>query len=266
MNIILRELRANRKSLIIWGGSIVAIIVMMVSEFSAYYQNPDMADVIALIPEKMLQALSMSGADLTTVGGFVSMGSIYYYILLSVHAVLLGNTLLAKEERDKTAEFFLTLPVSRSRTVLMKTVAGVVLCLALNLITIATTIGTTLKYDKAPGFGTFILLMTVSLFLLQMIFLSIGMLLATVLRRHRQSSRAAVGLLFGLYALSVVISLTEKLDFLQYVTPFKYFEPGVLLRNHTLEARYVCLSVRRLSSWLTQAGTHVRYPRRDMHL
>jgi len=252
------------KSLIIWGASIVLLIIMMMSEFSAYYQNPSMLEILNSIPQAMLDAFSMTGANLTTVGGYVSMASFYFYLLLGIYAVLLGSGIISKEERDKTVEFLMSLPVSRFKVVLSKLVAAVILCIGINVILFGTIYATTMQYDKLPGFNKYMLLMMISLFIVEMIFMSIGMLLAAMMKRYKKSGNYSLSILLGLYVLSILIGLSDKLDKLKYLTPFKYFESSTILHTGTLEATYVWISIGIVAVALF--GAFMIYPKRDLHI
>lgn len=264
MNIIKREVRANLKSLLIWSVSISAIIVMMMSEFSAYYNNPDMLEILNAIPEVFLKAFSIDGANLTTVSGFLSMASFYFYIMLSVHSALLGSSIISKEERDKTTEFFMTLPISRTHAVLSKLFASILLCLTLNLVTGASILLTALPYEKTDDFTRFFILMMIALFIMQIIFLALGMLTASIIKRYRRSATYSMALLFGLYIMSIFVSLSDKVEFLKYITPFKFFETGTILRDEKLELVYLLISFGIIVGSLT--GTLIFYPKRDLYL
>lgn len=264
MNIIKREIKANIKSLLIWSVSISAIIVLMMSEFSAYYNNPDMLEVLNAIPEIFLKAFSMDSANLTTVSGFLGMASFYFYIMLSVHAALLGSSILSKEERDKTAEFFMTLPISREKAIINKLFAAIILCVTLNLVTGASMLITALPYEKTDDFTTFFILMMLALFIMQLIFLSLGMLLASIIKRYRKSATYSMALLFGLYIMSIFVSLSDKVEFLKYITPFKYFETSMILRNGELELIYLLISFSIIIISFT--GTFIFYPKRDLYI
>ena len=47
MNIFLRELKANFKSLIIWSVIVALFVATGISKFSAYYNNPDMLEMLS---------------------------------------------------------------------------------------------------------------------------------------------------------------------------------------------------------------------------
>ena len=68
MNIFLRELKANFKSLLIWSVIIALMIMMAVAKFSAFAGDPEMLKMLDSMPPALLDALSMRAFNLTTVG------------------------------------------------------------------------------------------------------------------------------------------------------------------------------------------------------
>jgi ABC-2 type transport system permease protein len=237
---------------------------MMVSEFSAYYHNPEMAQILDAMPQKMLEALSMAGANLTTVIGFISMASVYFYLLLGIYSGLLGSSIISKEERDKTVEFFLTLPISRARVIWSKLAAAVLLSLSLNLVIAITLYSTTMKYDQGENFNKFLFLMMLGIFIIQMIFMTVGMLLAATLKRYKLSGMISMSIIFGAYVLSIITALSKNLENLKYFTPFKFFEAGTLSRELAFEPVYVIISIGIIL--VSVIGTFVIYPKRDVHI
>ncbi len=135
MNIFLRELKANFKSLLIWGGIVILFVSVGFSKFSAFEGNPEMLAMLEGMPPALLAAFNLKAFNLTTVTGFQGMMFTYFSLLLSIAAVMWGTDIITKEERDKTVEFALTLPVARSRVVTAKTLAAMVNCIGLLLIT-----------------------------------------------------------------------------------------------------------------------------------
>lgn len=263
MHIVKRELRANSKSLIVWSVVMVFFIAMMVSEFSAYYNNPEMADVLDAMPDALMKAFSLESNNLTTPTGFIGLASIYFYLVLGVFAVLIGSNIISKEERDKTAEFFLTLPISRQQVILSKWIAAIINCLIITAVTSIAIVVFLLKYDLTSDFYEFMVYLTSSLFFVQMIFLSIGMLLASVLKRHKTSGKISASILMGLYLVSVVSSISAKLSNLKYLTPFRYFEPHKFLSDG-FELKYIVITI--VIVLVCMVGTFVVYPKRDLHL
>ena len=64
MNIVKRELRDNLKSLLIWSGCITVIIAMMMTEYQAYADNPEMANVLDAMPEIMEDTNAISAENI----------------------------------------------------------------------------------------------------------------------------------------------------------------------------------------------------------
>src|SRR5512142_1569521 len=124
MNIFRRELRANLKSLIVWSVIVVLFVAMGVSKFSAYYNNPDMLKLIDSLPKAAQDVLNVQAFNLTTVGGFFGVMFTYFALLLGIAAAMWGSDIITKEERDKTVEFSLTLPVTRRRVITGKALAA----------------------------------------------------------------------------------------------------------------------------------------------
>ncbi|GAB6109111.1 ABC transporter permease subunit [Fusibacter bizertensis] len=264
MHILKWELRSHLKSLLIWCAIFVVIIFMMTSEFSAYYNNPDMADVLSAMPEAMLKAFSMENANLTTTTGYLSLVSLYFYIMVGVFAVLLGSNIISKEERDKTAEYLMTMPVSREKIITSKLLAGFINCVILTGVIALATIAAMQPYHLDKPFFDFLWLLSLAFFFTMMIFLSVGAFLASVLKRYKSSGMISASLLMFLYFLNIIVALSKNLDFLKYITPFKYFEASVLLKNGVFELKYLIITA--VIVLVGIIGTYIVYPRRDLRI
>jgi len=264
MHIIKWELKSNLKSLTIWCMIFIVLIFMMTSEFSAYYNNPEMADIMSMLPETMLKAFSMDNANLTTTTGYLSLVGLYFYLMAGVFAVLLGSGIISKEERDKTAEYLMTMPISREKILLAKLMAALINCLVLLLTIVGATILALFKYDLDQAFYTFLLDLSAAIMLEMLIFLSVGMFLASVLKRYKSSGKISASLLMLLYFINVAIGLSKNLDALEYVTPFKYFNAQKILQTGQLEFKFVILSIGIIFGGIV--CTFLFYPRRDLHI
>jgi len=264
MNIFVRELKANRRSLIIWGVIVILFVWIGVTKFSAYYNNPEMLAVVDAMPPAMLAAFSIEAFNLTTVNGFFGLMFTYYALILSIAAAMWGSDIISKEERDKTVEFSLTLPVTRSRLVTAKTLAALVNCVVLLLITWGASIASAAQYEPEAGFQSFLALCMLAIFIMQLVFLSVGILLGCAMKRYKRASAVAVSLLLGTYFLSVITALDKDLDFLKYFSPFKYFDAGLMLRESRFDLTFVWLSLAIVL--VSMVGAYVTYARRDLYI
>jgi len=264
MNIFMWELKANRRSLIIWGVIVILFVWIGVSKFSAYYNNPEMLAVLDSLPPALVAAFSFKGFNLTTVTGFFGLMFSYYALILGIAAAMWGSDVISKEERDKTVEFSLTLPVTRSRVVTAKSLAALVNCIGLLLITWGVSLVSAQRYQPDAEFYRFLALLMLALFMLQLIFLAVGIFLGCALKRYKRASAVAVSLLLGTYFLSVISALNRDLDFLKYFSPFKYFDASMLLNESRFNLTFVALSL--VIIVVCMAGAYWAYSRRDLYI
>ena len=264
MKIFLREFRTNLKSLLIWSGIAILFSTVGFSKFSAFYENPQLVAVLDSMPPALLSALDMNSFNLTTVTGFFGIMDIYFSLILSISAVMWGSDIISKEERDKTVEFSLTLPVKRSSLISGKAAAVLVNCILLLLVTWGTTLVLAQNYQPDSTFYHFVALNMQGYFFLQLIFMAVGIFLGCIVKKYKKAGSLAVSLLLGSYFLSILIEFSTKLDFLKYATPFKYFEASVLLQESKLDISSITLSLG--LTFVLFIGAYFSYSKRDLYI
>ncbi len=264
MNIFLRELKANLKSLLIWSGIILLLILIAVSKFAAFAGDPKMLTILDSMPKGLMEALSMNSFNLTTITGFYGIMFIYFGLMAAISAAMWGSEIISKEERNKTVEFSLVLPVSRSRVVTAKALAALLNCILFVLITWGVSILMVQKYTPDQAFYDFLALEMQGMFAIELIFLAIGLLLGCSMKRYKLSGSTAVSIILVTYFLSILVSMNEKLDFLKYFTPFKYFDAGEMYRTGQLDGTYLLLSAGVIVVCLVAA--YWTYNKRDLYI
>jgi len=264
MKIFLRELKANFKSLLIYCGISLFFLTVGFAKFSGYADNPELLEVLNGLPEAMLDAFSMNAFNLTTVEGFFGVMFVFIGLILSIAAVMWGSDIISKEERDKTVEFALTLPVRRSTLIAAKTAVVITNSIILALFTWGITLANTARYNPAPDFYGFVALGMLAIFIMQLIFLAIGIFLGAAIKNHKRAGSIAISILLGTYFLSVIAGLNEDFEVLKYFTPFKYFDPALLLHESRLEPVYLWISLAIFV--LSMAGAYLAYSRRDLYI
>lgn len=242
MNIFLHELKANLKSLLIWSGVVILLIFMVEAKYSAFAGDPEMLKMLDSMPPALLDALSMRGFNLTTISGFYGVMLIYFALMAAIAAAMWGSDSISKEERDKTVEFSLVLPVTRSRVVTAKGLAALVNCIAFVLITWVVSLVAVQSYNPDQAFYNFLALEMQAMFAIELIFLAIGLLLGCAMKQYKRSGSTAVAIILATYFMSIMAVMNEKLDFLKYFTPFKYFDAGELFRTGKMDVTYLLIS------------------------
>jgi ABC-2 type transport system permease protein len=264
MNIFIRELKANLKSLLIWSAIIFLLIMIAVAKFSAFAGDPSMLAMLDSIPEPMLEALNMRAFNLTTLSGFYGVMFIYFGLMGAIAAAMWGSDIISKEERDKTVEFSLVLPVSRSRVITAKALAALVNCIAFVLITWAVSLVAVRSYNPDQAFHDFLALEMQAMLAIELIFLAIGLLLGCAMKQYKLSGSTAVAIILATYFMSIISVMQENLDFLKYFTPFKYFDAGELFRSGKMDATYLLLSAAIIV--VCVAAAYWVYSKRDLYI
>jgi ABC-2 type transport system permease protein len=264
MNIFFRELKANLKSLVIWSVIIMLLIMMTMAKYSGFASDPSMLKMLDSMPPALLDALSMRGFNLTTLSGFFGVMLIYFGLMGAIAAAMWGSDIISKEERDRTVEFSLVLPVSRGKVITAKALAALVNCIVFVLITWITSLLMVGSYKPDQAFYSFLALEMQALLAIELIFLSIGLLLGCAMKHYKLSGSTAIGIILATYFLSIITSMQKDLDFLKYFTPFKYYDARELFRSGKLDGTFLLLSAAIIV--VCVAAAYWFYNKRDLYI
>ena len=263
MTIFLRELKAHRLGLFFWCLGMVALVASGMGKFAAYKAaGQSVAALMADLPKMVLVVFGMSGFDLSKASGFYGVLFLYIALMGAVHAALLGANLISKEERDRTSEFLFAKPIRRSSVLTSKLLAGLVNIVVLNLATSISSYYFVGYFGKGESVNADITLMMAGLFFLQIIFFSIGALVAGVVHKPKSAPSISTSIMFLTFLVFYLVNLNDKLDVLKYLTPFKYFDAAVLMANGRLDPVYVVLSA--LIVGVAVFGAYHFYSGRDL--
>jgi ABC-2 type transport system permease protein len=266
MNLFIREMKAHRKSLLLWSAAVLFMVFAGMGKYAGMASSGQtINDMIADMP-KSLQAIMGSGAlDLSTASGYF--GVLYLYLLLmsTIHAAMLGADIVAKEERDATAEFLMSKPISRSRVLTAKLLAAFVNILIVNAATTVSSLAAMKQFGDGENASGEILLLMAGMLVLQMFFAAVGSAIAAASRQPKRSATYSAGILLAAFLLSVAIDMSNgRLSFMKFATPFKYFEASQLLEGGGLDAWFLALSLS-IAAFLLVAA-YVSYERRDLQI
>ncbi|MGG3469209.1 ABC transporter permease subunit [Neobacillus pocheonensis] len=265
MNIYLKELKSHRKSIIFWSIGVFLMVVSGMTKYDAYSSSgQSINDLLKDMPKSMRAVFGFSDLDLSKVSGYYGMLFIYLLLMATIHAAMLGATIIAKEERDKTSEFLFVKPVSRSTVITAKLLAALTNIIIFNLATWISSIALIAKYNEGKAVNGDITLLMVSMFILQLLFMVIGSALASVKKRPKTAASIATGILLLTYLLSIAVDLNENIDGLKYLTPFKYFEAKNVMFGGGLDPVFVVISL--ILTALLTVVTYVFYKKRDLNV
>ena len=241
MTIVKHELRRGKTALIIWTAAIsfmLALCVMIYPEMST-----QMGEISAMFAD-MGSFSAAFGMDRINFGEFIGFFGVECGNVLGLggafFAALIGISALAKEEKEHTAEFLLTHPVSRGKIVAEKLCAVIVQIVILNLAVIAVTALSILAIGEDVPVKTLGLLF-LAYFLMQLEVAGITFGISAFLRHG--SLGVGLGLAAMFYFLNIVTNLTEKAKALKYITPFGYTEGADIIAENAINGGYLAVGL-----------------------
>jgi ABC-2 type transport system permease protein len=261
MNIFFRELKANRKALIIWSICMFLGVLSGMAKYTGYSSGAN-SDVFNKMPFTMKALFGFGSFDVTTISGFFAFLFTYLVVAAAIHAVLLGNGIVAKEERDKTSEFLMTKPVSRTAIITSKLFAAAVNVIIVNVVSLLSSIAMVAVYNKGKDITGEILAFFISMLIIQVIFLSFGAFLAVLIKNSKASGSLAAGILFVSYLISKITDLTDKVNYLNILSPFKYFNNVDIVNGNGLSLFATVVSI--LLSAAFFGSAYILYQKRDL--
>lgn len=265
MNIYKREIRSHMKSLLIWCGSMALLIVGGMGKYSAGAAAGagTMNDLMKEMPESLQNLFGVGVFDLSVALDFFGVTYVYIALIMAVHAVMLGSGIISKEERDKTAEFLLVKPVSRSHIITSKLLAGATLLAVFWAVTYAVSFGMLSYYSKGADFSGGLLKLMAAAACVQILFLSLGAFFAGLFQNPRLSTAAGTAVLLAMFLLAVIADIIEKANFLKYFSFFKYYDAKDLLKRGYSPVYPVISAVLCV---VFIVGAYYFYKRRDMKI
>ena len=261
MTLVRHELRQGRISFLIWTASIgflMAICIFLFPEMKGQMESVN--DVFASMGS-FTQAFGMDRLNFGTLTGFYSvecgnvlgLGGAFFAALCAVG-------ILSKEEKDKTAEFLLTHPVSRVRVITEKLVAVLIEITAMNFIIYVLAVGSIAAIGETIPLKE-IGLMHLAYYLLQLELAGICFGISAFLRKG--SAGVGLGIAVMMYFLNLIANIAEVAEFLKYITPFGYCEGADIVSNGSLDTTLVVIG-----AVIGIAGiiiAYLKYMKKDIH-
>ena len=261
--IVFRELKANRKGLLIWMAGMLFMVAIGAAEYGTVVENSEsimpMMDTLPRIV-KVIFGMDILPID-TPLGYYVCM-YLWYSMVAFAHAIVLGVTIIAKEERDRTAEFLYTMPYSRKIIISGKIIAAAMNVLCMTIFTFLCIILTLVSQMNGESIIPLILTTMIGMFFAQMLCLALGLLFSSLFNYHRTAMSIAISFFALSFVLATVIELVGNMEFLNFLTPFRYFFAPYVVTNG-ISSVYLLLSLFFAGVFIFL--TYKLYEKRDIH-
>lgn len=260
MTLVKHELRQSWKLTAIWAAGIgffIAICVFMFPEMASEMKT------VSKIFASMGAFTAAFGMDRLNFGTLIGFYAIECGNILGIggalYAAMMGSNLLCKEEKDRTAEFLLTHPVTRTQVVAGKLAAMLLQTLALNAAAFALAVGSMAAIgEKIPWKELWLL--HLSCFLVQVELEGICFGISAFLRRNGMG--IGMGITISMYILNILANLSKNAKFLKYITPFGFAEGADLVSDGKLNPAYLAVGLCFTAIGITAAFW--KYRRKDI--
>jgi len=241
MTVIRHELKQSRISLIIWTAAIGFLLAVCIFMFPEMKGEMNEVNEVFSSMGSFTQAFGMDKVNFGTLLGFyaVECGNILG-LGGAFFASLCAISVLSKEEKERTAEFLLTHPVSRLRVVAEKLISVILQIVILNVVVyVITASSIALIGEEVPWQE--ITLMHTAYLILQLELAGICFGVSAFLRRG--SIGTGLGIAVIMYFLNIIANLTESAEFLKYITPFGYADGAEIVRNVSLDMNMIAIGL-----------------------
>ena len=264
MNMYLHEIKSLRKSTIVWTCSIIALAAIFLSVYPSMAKDAgDFKELLGGYPPAIRAMLGINLDYITSILGFYSM--IFSFIVLcgGIQGMISGASVLSKESRERTADFLLVKPVSRSAIVSAKLMAAFTMIVATDIVFFASLLIMVdlvkpVDYDMNRFF-----MINLTLLFIQIIFLAIGVFASVFFNKLKSVLPISLGVVFGFYLIGALIATGKSDDAARFISPFKYFDAAYIIENAGYEVPYLITGA--VVTALTVLASYIIYIRKDIH-
>ena len=230
MNVITFECRRYVLSSIIWALSLTVFGYICIQLFESFSSNVTFFETMlsAYSPE-MLKAFGAEISTIKTLPGFYAFCFTYIVAAAAFQATYLGMHVIGKELSGKSADFIFTKPMKRSSILTFKLIAIVLCLLVVNIVySVGTICG---AYMSGLTFDLGIMtLINISMLLTQLLFFSLGFLLACVVKKIKTPLTFTTGIVCSCFLLQMLVNL-EPDGILSYFSFLSYLSADSIVAN-----------------------------------
>ena len=174
-------------------------------------------------------------------------------------AALAGITVLSNEEKERTAEFLLTHPVSRFSVLTQKLISVLTQVVVLNIVVVAVSLISAAIVDEHFEMKEFGLLHTAYL-IMQLEIACICFGISAFIKRG--SIGIGLGLALMFYFMNIVCNISDQAEFLRYITPYAYSEASSIISESALDTGLIVIGV--LVGAAGAAAGYLKYLKKDI--
>ncbi len=260
MNVFKREIKAGIKSFLVWTISVSAFISVCVFMFPQMEGKMDSVSDIFASMGAFSSAFGMDRLGLGSLIGFYSVecGTIMA-LGATLYAAMVGSQMVGKEEKGRTAEFLFSMPIKREKVMVEKYFALTILMVAFHIICFGVSLLSIILIKEEIPMEE-LLLLHASYFVITLFIATICFSFSTI--NSMSNIGTGMGLVLFFYFFNIMANITEKADWMKYLTPFSFTDGADIVLDKKLDMKYI--SIWLVISLLSLIYGFWNYGRRDL--
>jgi ABC-2 type transport system permease protein len=263
MNIFLHELKAYRKSTIIWSISLTLIVALFMSFYPSFAKDTEgFKKIMEGYPEAIRNLIGVNLGNFFTILGFYCFPLSFITLCGAIQAMNLGTSIVSKEVREKTADFLLTKPVTRTTVLTSKLLAAFASIVITNIVYLAAASFSAYQVKTEDFSFKLFIMLSLTMFFIQLIFLALGIIISVMVPKIKSVLTVSLATVFAFYFLGIFSSTTGE-EAKRYLSPFKYFDTAFIIKHASFEASFLIVGA--VIIILAIATSYFVYSKKDIH-
>ncbi|MGL6107100.1 ABC transporter permease subunit [Romboutsia sp.] len=271
MNIFKFEFKRLIKSCLIWAlicGALTALFLALFPSMKDMGMQELMGNKMDALPAEMLKAFNIDESmDFSNIYNYLGYCIQYIAMASAIYGAILGVNALIREESQGTIEFLYSKPITRTKIVTSKLLSIVaiyyVYIIILGIITMGVCIAVKPEEIEVMELMMNLKTMFIGISLLGYIFMSIGLLISTIVKSDRGAIPIAIGIFFVSYFLGIIGKLKESFEWMKYFSPFDYYAPTTVLKDG-FDLKFVLIGLGIIA--LSTVASYTIYRKKDMRI
>ena len=260
MIITKHEIKSQKMSILIWSlsiGLLVAICILMYPEMKSEMDGinemfSSMGSFTAAFGMDKLNFGTLLGFYAVEGGNILGIGGAFFASIIAISALM-------KEEKERTAEFLFTHPVSRIKVIAEKLAGVYIIILILNITVFICSAAAVCIIGEEIDWKT-VILFHLAYLLMQYEIAGICFGISAFI------SKAGIGIGIGIAALmyffNIIANISESAGILKYLTPFGYTEGADIINDGKLRTEYLIVGMVLMLTGICVAFIH--YNKKDI--
>ncbi len=262
--LLFKEMKQGLLQFAIWTLCIVFMLMVCVFIYPEMAKDAEMIEEMNQMFADMGEFSKAFGMDTLNMGDIVGYYAVECGSTLGIggglFAALIGIGALSSEEKNKTAEFLLAHPISRTKIISSKYIAVLLQVFMLNLAVVGGCLGASLVIGEDLMCKEFFLIHLANL-LLQIEIASICFAISAFQRKSNIG--LGIGLALGMYFLNIICNMYEDAKLIKYITPYAYTEASKIVENQSLDTKLVVAGMVVALAFVVVA--YIKYSKKDIY-